>query len=288
MKSLYKNQKAKTDIMSLYEEKLNSLQIDYKEIDVKSSFGNTRVIKTGNENGKPIVLFHGINAGAPLTLEAVKDLRKNYLLYAIDTIGQATKSDENRIDINDNSYAQWASEVLNNLNISKADFIGISYGAYILQKLISYKPDMVSKCIFVVPSGLVNGKFGISMVRLTFPLIRFLISKRDSDLRKFIKAFVPVEDDFMFRLQKALLLGLNMDYRRPTLLKENNVRNFTNSVYMIVADDDVFFPGSEAIDRAKALFKNFKDAYVLKNCKHMPNKENYLEIQQKIKDWLEE
>ena len=288
MKPLYKNQKAKTDIMSLYEEKLNSLQIDYKEIDVKSSFGNTRVIKTGNENGKPIVLFHGINAGAPLTLEAVKDLQKDYLLYAIDTIGQATKSDENRIDINDNSYAQWASEVLNHLNISKADFIGISYGAYILQKLISYKPEMVSKCIFVVPSGLVNGKFGISMVKLTFPLIRFLISKKDSDLRKFTKAFVPVEDDFMFRLQKALLLGLNMDYRRPKLLKENYVRNFTNSVYMIVADDDVFFPGSESIDRAKALFKNFKEAYILNNCKHMPRKEHYSEIQQKIKDWLEE
>lgn len=288
MKSLYKNQKAKTDIMSLYEEKLNSLQIDYKEIDVKSSFGNTRIIKTGNENGKPIVLFHGINAGAPLTLEAVKDLRKYYLLYAIDTIGQATKSDENRIDINDNSYALWASEVLDNLNIYKADFIGISYGAYILQKLITYKPEMVSKCIFVVPSGLVNGKFGISMIKLTFPLIRFLISKRDSDLRKFTKSFVPEEDDFMFRLQKALLLGLNMDYRRPTLLKENDVRNFTNSVYMIVADDDVFFPGLEAIDRAKALFKNFKEAYILKNCKHMPNKENYFEIQQKIKVWLDE
>ena len=105
--------------MSLYEEKLNSLQIDYKEIDVKSSFGNTRVIKTGNENGNPVVIFHGINAGAPLTLEAVKDLRKDYLLYAIDTIGQATKSDENRIDINDNSYALWATEVLNNLNIDK-------------------------------------------------------------------------------------------------------------------------------------------------------------------------
>lgn len=288
MKPLYKNQKAKADIMSLYEEKLNSLQIDYKEIDVKSSFGNTRVIKTGNEKGKPVVLFHGINAGAPLTLEAVKDLRKHYQLYAIDTIGQATKSDENRIDINDNSYALWASEVLNNMNIYKADFIGISYGAYILQKLISYKPEMVSKCIFIVPSGLVNGKFGISMIRLTLPLLRFLITKKDAHLKKFTKAFVPEEDEFMFRLQKALLLGLNMDYRRPVLLKEKNVQNFTNPVYMVVADDDVFFPGLETIDRAKLVFKNFKEAHILKNCKHMPNKESYSEIQQKIKHWLEQ
>lgn len=285
---LYKNQQAKTELMSLYEEKLKSLQIDYKDIDVKTSFGNTRVIKTGNESGKPIVLFHGINAGAPLTLEAVKDLRKDYLLFAIDTIGQATKSDENRIDIKDNSYALWAAEVLSKLNIKEANFIGISYGAYILQKLIAYKPEMVTKCIFVVPSGLVNGNFGVSMIKLTFPLLRFLITKKDSHLKKFIKAFVPEEDELMFRLQKALLTGVNMDYRRPLLIKEKDVQNFTNPVYMIVADDDVFFPGHEAIVRAKATFKNFKEAHVLKNCKHMPNKNSYSEIQQKIKIWLEQ
>ena len=174
------------------------------------------------------------------------------------------------------------------MHIPKADFLGISYGAYILQKLISYRPEMVSKCVFVVPSGLVNGKFEPSMVRLTFPLIRFFITKKDTDLRKFTKAFAPEEDDFMFRLQKALLLGLNMDYRRPALLKEKDVHNFSNPVYMIVADNDIFFPGPEAINRAKALFKNFKEAYVLKNCKHMPNKVNYSEIQQKIRSWLEE
>ena len=163
MKNLYKNEQAKTAIMSLYEEKLKSLQIDYEEIDVNTSFGKTRIIKTGNESGKLIVLFHGINAGAPLTLEAVKDLRKDYLLFAIDTIGQATMSDENRINIKDNSYAIWAEEVLSQLRIKEAFFIGISYGAYILQKLVKYKPVIVKKCIFVVPSGLVNGKIGVSV-----------------------------------------------------------------------------------------------------------------------------
>jgi pimeloyl-ACP methyl ester carboxylesterase len=167
------------------------------------------------------------------TLEAVKELGKDYLLFAIDTIGQATMSDENRINIEDNSYALWADEILKKLNIKDAYFIGISYGAYILQKLISYKPELVTKCIFVVPSGLVNGKFGASMIKLTFPLVRFLITKKDAHLKKFIKAFVPEEDEFMFRLQKALLTNLNMDYRRPILLREKDVKNFNNPVYMI-------------------------------------------------------
>ncbi|MBK8673165.1 MAG: alpha/beta hydrolase [Bacteroidetes bacterium] len=288
MKQLYKTPESKDLILSLYNEKLESLDIEYENIDVVTSFGRTRVVKTGNKDGNIVFLFHGINAGAPLTLEAVKELGKDYLLFAIDTIGQATMSDENRINIEDNSYALWADEILKKLNIKDAYFIGISYGAYILQKLISYKPELVTKCIFVVPSGLVNGKFGASMIKLTFPLVRFLITKKDAHLKKFIKAFVPEEDEFMFRLQKALLTNLNMDYRRPILLREKDVKNFNNPVYMIVSDNDVFFPGLESIDRAKRIFNNFREAHILKNSKHMPNKEDYFEIQQKIKLWLEE
>src|SRR5690606_26872895 len=123
-------------------------------IDVQTAYGNTRVIKTGNENGKKIVFFHGINAGAPICLEAVKGLGENYLLYAIDTIGQATKSDETVLNIKNDDYALWADEVLEKLAIEEADFVGISYGAYILQKLITHRPKRVNKCIFVVPSGL--------------------------------------------------------------------------------------------------------------------------------------
>ena len=288
MKQLYKTPESKDLILSLYNEKLESLDIEYENIDVVTSFGRTRVVKTGNKDGNIVFLFHRINAGAPLTLEAVKELGKDYLLFAIDTIGQATMSDENRINIEDNSYALWADEILKKLNIKDAYFIGISYGAYILQKLISYKPELVTKCIFVVPSGLVNGKFGASMIKLTFPLVRFLITKKDAHLKKFIKAFVPEEDEFMFRLQKALLTNLNMDYRRPILLREKDVKNFNNPVYMIVSDNDVFFPGLESIDRAKRIFNNFREAHILKNSKHMPNKEDYFEIQQKIKLWLEE
>lgn len=288
MKSIYKTPQAKSVLLGLYEEKLKSLQIAYKEIDVNTTFGRTRVIKAGNEKGKKIVLFHGVNAGSPLTLEAVKDLHKEFSLYAIDTIGQATKSEENPLNIKDHSYALWADEVLDQLGIFDANFIGISFGAYILQKLITHKPSKVAKCIFVVPSGLVNGKLGESTTRLTLPLIKYHITKKDTDLKAFTKAFVPEEDEFMLRLQKALLTGFNMDYRRPTLLQEKDVEHFTKPVYIIVADGDIFFPGNETINRAKKIFKNIQGIHVLKNSKHMPSFDTFPEIQQKIKSWVEE
>jgi pimeloyl-ACP methyl ester carboxylesterase len=288
MKSIYKSKEAKQRIMALYEEKLQSLQIEYSEIDIHTLFGRTRVIKTGNENGQKVVLFHGINAGAPLTLEVVKELSQKYLFFAIDTIGQATKSDETTLNIKDNSYARWADEVLEKLGINETHCIGVSYGAYILQKLITFKPSKVKKCIFVVPSGLVNGDFITSITKLSFPLMRFMLTKKDKHLKTFLDAFVPQGEEFMIRLQKELLLGVNIDYRRPILLQKKDITHFTQATYIMVSDNDIFFPGEKAVERAKKIFKNIKGIHFLKNNKHMPDKSIYPEIQEKISLWLEE
>jgi pimeloyl-ACP methyl ester carboxylesterase len=91
----------------------------------------------------------------------------------------------------------------------------------------------------------------------------------------------------MFRLQRNLLLGVNMDFRRPLLLQKKDVLHFTKPVYMMVADNDIFFPGDEAVKKAKQIFLNLKDIHYLKNCKHMPNRNSYPEIQQKLREWID-
>lgn len=286
MKSIYKTPKDKENVLALYDKKLKSLDFPFIEKDIETAYGRTRVIISGNDKGKKIVMFHGIHAGSPLSLESIKNLQKIYKIYAIDTIGQATKSAETTINIKDNSFALWADEVLENLSIEQADFIGISYGAYILQKLITHKPEKVGKCIFIVPSGLANGDFWASLKKLTIPLIKFQITKKDKDLRKFLYHFIPEDDAYMFAFQRAILTGLHMDYRRPQILQKKNIEHFTKPVYIIAADNDVFFPADKAIARAKKVFKNLKDVHLLKNCKHMPDKSHFIEIENKLKTWI--
>jgi esterase/lipase len=113
-----------------------------------------------------------------------------------------------------------------------------------------------------------------------------MITKKDNHLKAFTKAFVPEDDDFMFRMQKALLLGVNIDYRRPTLLTKENVQHFEKPVFIVAALDDIFFPGKDAEKRGREIFKNLKEVYFLKNTKHMPSKETYPEIEMKIREWL--
>lgn len=286
MKSIYKNENAKKAIMALYDEKLFSLDIDHTEIDINTSYGRTRVINAGNPNGKKIVLFHGFSAGSPLTLEVVKELTTTYNFYAIDTIGQATKSAENILDIKDNSFGKWADEVLEGLNIFKVNFIGISYGAFILQKLLIYNASRVEKCVFCVPSGIVNGNIWDSITKLTIPLLKFKMNKSDKNLKNFIYAFAPEDDEFTFKLLKNMMHGIKLDTRIPKLLKPKDIQHFSKPVYIITASDDVYFPSEKIIKRSEDLFKNLNEVYVLEGSKHMPSKKYHSELQLKIKEWI--
>lgn len=286
MTSIYKNNKAKTDLMNLYDEKLKSLQIDYTNIDVNTKFGRTRVVKTGNSTGTKIVLFHGFNAGAPITLEAVKGILSEYCFYVIETIGQTTKSEERVMNIKDDSFALWVDEVLEKLELEKVNVIGISYGAFIVEKLITHKPERIEKCVLVVPSGIVNGDIWNSTKKLTFPLIRWKITKSEKHLKSFLNAFVPDDDDFLYRMLSVMMKGIKLDTRIPELLKPIEIENFKAPVYIIAAKNDVYFPGEKIVKRSKELFSNLKEVYLLENSKHMPSKDNHPIIQQKIKEWI--
>ena len=286
MTSIYKNNKAKTDLMNLYDEKLKSLQIDYTNIDIDTKFGRTRVVKTGNSEGKKIVLFHGFNAGAPVTLEAVKGILNEYCFYVIETIGQVTKSEERVMNIKDDSFALWVDEVLEKLELKKVNVIGISYGAFIVEKLMTHKPERIEKCVLVVPSGIVNGDIWNATKKLTFPLIRWKFTKREKHLKSFLSAFVPDHDDFLHRMLSVMMKGIQLDTRIPKLLKPTDVENFKAPVYIMAATNDVYFPGEKIVKRSKELFSNLKEVFLLENSKHMPSKDSHPIIQQKIQEWI--
>ena len=272
--------------MNLYNEKIKDLQIEYTNIDVDTKFGRTRVVKTGNPNGKTIVMLHGYNAGAPITIEAIKGIVDKYCFYVIETVGQATKSEETIINIKDDSFALWVDEVLQKLDIEKTTIIGISYGAFIAEKLMTYRPQRIENCILVVPSGIVSGNFWESTKKLTLPFLIWNITKKEKHLRSFLSAFVPVEDKFLYKMLSTIMKGVKLDTRIPKLLKVKEVKNFNAPVYVITAKNDVYFPGEKIASRSKELFSNLKDVHILESSKHMPSKNTYPIIQQKILEWI--
>jgi pimeloyl-ACP methyl ester carboxylesterase len=284
---IYKNTEAKKNLMQLYEKKLASLQVEYDDLYIKTNAGETHILRAGDLKKPSVAVLHGIDAGTPLTLEAMTDLLPYYNLYLIDSIGQTTKSAENRLPLKDNSYGYWLKEVFEQMELNKIPVIAVSYGAFLLQRLLAIAPEKVERAIFIVPGGLVNGKFWPSIKMLSWPLMKFMFSKSDEDLTRFLSAFYHTigPDDLSFHRNN--LLGVKMDYRRPPLVKRKEMDNFKGKVFIMVADDDIFFPGQEAIARCQQVFNNFVEAYILKNTKHFPHQKTYPLINEKIREWLE-
>ncbi|WP_338762555.1 alpha/beta hydrolase [Bernardetia sp. ABR2-2B] len=285
--TIYKKPTYKQNLMRLYDAKLNSFAKDsYEELNIETFAGNTHIIVRGEESLPPLVVFHGIHAGAPVALEAMKNLHEKYRIYAIDTIGQATKSDETTLDFKNNEYGKWAAEVLEKLHLQNVPVIAISYGAFILNELIRVSPKSIKKAIYIVPSGFANGDFLPSFSRLSIPLFKFHFTKKEKDLIKFMDAFFTTKDKHWIELQKNILLGVKMDYRRPPLMTEKDTQNFDAPVFAIIAENDVFFPKEKAIVRMKKVFADLREIYILKDAKHIPDESRYDEITNKIEEWL--
>ncbi len=284
--SLYKTKEAQSTMMRLYDEKLAACNIEYESVYVDTPAGKTHVIVSGEKHLPPLVVFHGINAGAPLALEAIRHLNQSYRIYGIDTVGQATRSAETRLPMKGDAYGRWISATLDGLGLEKVNVIAISYGAFLLQKMMQFEADRLLKSIFVVPSGFVSGNFWRSMKELSFPLMKFLRSKKESDLIKFMDAFFMTKDDHSVEMQKTLLLGFKMDYRRPILVKTDDVARVKSPVYVMVADDDIFFPGDKTLKRCSEIFPTLRDTYILQQSKHIPEQSRYGEIELKVAEWL--
>lgn len=286
--SIYRNPAAKAALMDLYNAKQASLAIpDLQERDIETPQGRTHVLIAGPESAPPVLLLHGIHAGAPLAMEAMAPLTKRFRVYAVDTIGQATKSAENRPPLNDSSLGQWLAATMDGLGLQNAAVIGVSYGGFLLLRLIAHAPERVSKAIFVVPGGLVNGKAGPSMRKLFWPLMRFQMTKKDKHLRRFMEAFYKDLDDHHLQFQRLILTGVKMDYRKPPLAQAAEVAVLKSPVYAMVAEDDIFFPGPQAAARCKEIFPNFKESHVLQGAKHIPSLSDYPHIAQKLGQWLD-
>lgn len=284
--SLYKSPEAEATLMRLYDEKLASIGVPYESRYIETPFGQTHVVVAGKAGGEPIVVFHGINAGAPLSLAAMTGLLDTFQLFLFDSMGQATRSAATRLPLKGPDLGNWAASVMEGLGLASANCVGVSYGGFLLHKLMQAHPERVRKGILVVPGGLVNGPFWASMRKLTFPLMRFMRTKQDKDLKRFLAAFYDEVDAHALAFQRATLLGFKMDYRRPPLLQKGDVDGMKSPVYGIFAEDDVFFPGPQALARCQTIFPHFAGHYFLKGGKHIPSATKFAEIAQKIKEWL--
>ncbi len=285
--TIYQSEEDRTALLALYEQKMRDTGLSpYEDRYLETAAGRTHVIVAGNPQGPPLVLLHGINAGAPLALEPMAPLGDHYCLYGIDTLGQVGKSDPVRLPLRGATIGDWLVDCLDQLELRAPAVVGISYGAFLLQRLLARAPQRVGKAIFLVPAGFSAGSAWSTWRQITWPLLRFMWRKGERELLAFMKAFVTEVDEWTLAFQRRMLLGVKVDFRRPPMATAAELAAVEAPVYLLAVENDVFFPTEQSLEKCRRFFKNFRGYHILKASKHVPAPGRFPEIAEQIEKWL--
>lgn len=278
MSTFFKNIVAKNKAIELYHKKLDQLNLQHESTIIETSFGDTYILILGAFSLPPLVLLHGSYGCAPIAIETLKGLTKDYRIYAIDVVGQPNLSEEIRPNMTDNSYGQWMYEIMTRLNIWNAILVGISFGGFIVWKTLAFDEKRIAKSFFITPAGILNGNLLNIIWDILLPLKRYEKSSDKKHLLQFAGALFSQEDEFSNEFLANLILHYELDFSPTPLIKKSEAQKIKTPVYFIAADNDLLFPGKKLLAHAKKIFPSLKGTILLENSKHVPSKSGYNQI----------
>ena len=285
MRTIYKSEKGKEEILNLYDSQLSRLTAPWKDIYVDTSFGKTHIVETGNEFGEPLLFFHGGNSTSAYTLLTLDFIMRDFHIYAVDTIGHPGKSAETFLSPKNYDYGKWAGELIDKLGYESMCLFGGSFGAGIIAKTMCVVPDKIKRVVIYVPSGIRNAP-AVNSSKMMIPMIMFWITGKDKWLKK---AFLPLAiteeniTDDIFETARLSILYSKVKTGMPSDVDAELMRKCTAPTLVMASEKDCLFPGKGVLERAQKIIPNCK-TYLLKGRGHM----NFLTDEEKtmIVDFL--
>jgi len=275
----FKSKEGKEKIITLYNQKLNELNIEYSEKLLVTKFGATNIIITGNTKNPPLLLIHGTGGCAPLILESFPNLSTTYCVYAIDVLAQPNKSAENRLDMKSLDYGKWLTEVIHILGIKEVTLVGFSFGGFISLKTLEFNETLVKHVFLIAPVYIVNGNPIKNILNVFVPLKSFIKKGKQKHIKKVMQTLFSEYDDFGLTFMATTFQNCNMDFSPLPIMSKNDGNRIKTPITIFAAEKDIMFPGRKMIKRAKRIFPSLNEIVLLEDSKHVPSTKNFKMIE---------
>jgi len=282
MRSLYKTDSGKTEIINLYDEKLIDLNIEYQYEIINSSYGKTNIIITGEPSNPPLIIIHGSNGCAPISLETYPNLSTQYQVFAIDVLAQPNKSAETRLSMKDDSYGGWINEIISSLKIDNVTLVGFSFGGLVILKTLINNEDKIKEVYLASPAYIVNGNPLIALFKVFIPMKRYMKTKKTKFVEKFLSEVFTDRDEFAIKYLSKVFIYFNMDFTPVPIISKEEANKIKTPITLIAAKKDIMFPGEKMLKRAAKIFSSVKYTVLLENSKHVQNRVDNIKIEELI------
>ncbi len=153
--SVFRTPAGEKAVMALYDDMLARWPVPHETLNIATCYGDTFVIASGDTAAMPLVLIHGAGSNSLTWGADVADYSRTYCVYAVDLLGEAGKSAQNRPAWDSPAYAEWLDQVFDALGIDRAVLIGLSQGGWTALRFAVYKPERVQKLVLMTPGGVI-------------------------------------------------------------------------------------------------------------------------------------
>ena len=116
-KEPFKTPEGQARFLAAYDAALKLWPVPYEELDIPTRFGLTHVVAAGPKNAPVLVLLHGYMATSVMWAPNVADFSRDYRVYAIDIMGQPSKSVPGDPIRDANDYVAWLTATLDGLDL---------------------------------------------------------------------------------------------------------------------------------------------------------------------------
>lgn len=278
----FKSIKGKEKIITLYNQKLNELNIECFEKTVKTNFGATNINISGDTKNPPLLLIHGTGGCSPLILESFPNLSSKYCVYTIDVLAQPNKSDENRLDMKSDDYGKWIFDLITILKLKEVTLVGFSFGGLISLKTLEVNETPIKEVFLIAPVYIVNGNPIINVWKMFIPLKKFIKSNNQVYIKKVMDTLFSEYDDFALNFMSASFQYCNMDFSPLPVISKKTAKNIKTPINIFAAEKDIMFPGKKMIKRAKKVLPSLKSTMLLIDSKHVPSFKDFRIIENHI------
>lgn len=273
--------------MANYEKEFLRGPTPYESQTVATRYGDTHIVIGGSAEGKPLILFHGWNGNASGIGREFAFLFSSYRVYMPDIVGHSGKSAPHRLPVKGPAYANWARDLLDALKLEQVHIIGISGGGWMTLKFCAYNPQRVLKAVAISSDGLSPAN--------TWGILRWMLPAAIFPNRittKWFMQFVTSPNGAKTEAFNDFMQGIYSfkDFKTqgpPGLLPDDELRQITCPLLLLMGEDERIFPPQRAIERAKNLIPGLMAAEIVPNAGHVMTIDQPDLLAERVLDFLQ-
>ena len=264
--SVFRNESGKNKVLQEYDILIESIGIHFEERYLNTCLGTTHVIISGKNEKPPVILIHAFYATAASWYQNLKVLSEHFRVYTVDIIGDPNKSEPIKSIRDLSDFIAWFGDLMRELKIERADFIGNSVGAFHVANFALHSPEKIKKMILIGPAATFLQIMPFYFHTFPGGITGFPLLVRHAV--KWIEHDLPFESGFHKLFYLNLKYGKSANQVFPKVFSDEELGKLKTPTLLLYGDKEVIYDTDKAIERAVKHMKNIK-VKIIPNANHI-------------------